>query len=175
MDGKWRSDRGGTGMSADRLVMVPPARQPREEKQRDFRRKPWRRQPEDKVSPELRLYILRRDKMCFLWRLSNRHVCQDRYGRIHQPDDLSRLTLDHVHLDGATMGKRAPSDARHLVAMCWAANVKPPSKSEREAERAYLARVEDARERARHDYEEDARANAVSNREPVEPLDEASQ
>jgi hypothetical protein len=39
------------------------------------------------------------------------------------------------------MGKRAPSDERHLVAMCHSANVGVPSKEVRAAERAYLAEV----------------------------------
>ena len=36
------------------------------------------------------------------------------------------------------MGKRAPSDAWHLVAMCGWANVAVPSKAQREAMREYL-------------------------------------
>jgi hypothetical protein len=33
----------------------------------------------------------------------------------------------------------------------------------------------EAEQRARHDYEEDARANSVSNRNIIEPMDEASE
>lgn len=51
-----------------------------------------------------------------------------------------RQTVDHVK-DAARLGKKAPDDALHLVAMCEAHNVwYPPSRALRQAERAYLAR-----------------------------------
>ncbi len=136
----------------------PTVRQPREEKTRDFRRKAWRRKSEDQVSPETHAFVMLRDGRCFLDRMHGAaHCCRDRWGVGHFPNELEKLTLDHVHLDGATMGKRAPSDAGHLVAMCWAGNVKPPSHAEREAERAYLAELAALEERVRHEFEEDAR------------------
>ena len=85
---------------------------------------------------------MERDKFCFLYRMyGSDHICHDRWGIVHHPYSTGRLTLDHVK-DGLMMGRRAPSDARHLVAMCAAGNNKPPNKEEREAERAYLAEVE---------------------------------
>jgi hypothetical protein len=107
---------------------------------RDFRRKPWRRKPEDQVSPETRRFVLARDGRCFLDRMhGSAHCCRDRFGVVHFPTELDKLTLDHVHLDGPVLGKRAKSDAAHLVAMCWWGNDKPPSHDERVAERDYLA------------------------------------
>ena len=47
-------------------------------------------------------------------------------------------TVDHVK-DGPMMGRRAPSDLNHLVAMCSHHNVEsPPSKDLRMKEREYL-------------------------------------
>lgn len=49
-----------------------------------------------------------------------------------------KQTVDHVK-DEPMMGKRAPDDMNHLVAMCEVHNVwKPPSKQLRQAERRYL-------------------------------------
>lgn len=39
------------------------------------------------------------------------------------------------------MGRRAPSDRKHMVALCLDANVGVPSKAEREWMRQYLASV----------------------------------
>ena len=93
-----------------------------------------------------------RDRECFLHRLDAAHICRDAFGNAHNPFDVSRLTLDHVHemprigeltsYFGAKRGaKRAPSDELHLVVMCHAGNVGCPSKEVREAERAYLAAI----------------------------------
>jgi hypothetical protein len=97
----------------------------------------------DAVSPELHDAVLRRDGYCFMARISITHVCHDRWGTWHPADDLSKLTVDHVHLDGGHVGRRAPSDLQHLVAMCALANIAGPSRSVREAEREYLRRLYD--------------------------------
>jgi hypothetical protein len=56
-----------------------------------------------------------------------------------------------------------------MVLACWQANVWTVETSKyRPLIREYLAMVEDACERARKDWEEDARANAVFN----QPFDE---
>ncbi len=91
----------------------------------------------DRVTPELREAILRRDGRCFMTRLSPFHVCFDAFGRKHASDDLNKLTLEHVK-DEPRMGRRAPSDERHIVALCYRANVGVPSKATRQAMRAYL-------------------------------------
>jgi hypothetical protein len=94
----------------------------------------------DRVTPELRELVLRRDGRCFIHRLDPAHQCYDAFGYPHSPYATNYLTLDHVK-DAPRMGKRAPSDERHLVAMCHSANVGVPSKEVRAAERAYLAEV----------------------------------
>ena len=105
-----------------------------------IRRKPRK----DPVTPELRDLILDRDGWCVLAKIDDTHQCRDTWGVPHHPADRSKLTLEHVK-DSLRMGLRAPSDARHLVALCAGANTGVPSKAEREAFRAYLARVnEDA-------------------------------
>jgi 5-methylcytosine-specific restriction endonuclease McrA len=98
----------------------------------------WHRPEADKVTPELRAAVIARDGVCFLSRLNRLHVCRDKWGNEQRPDE--NLTVDHVK-DEAGMGKRAPSDLRHLVAMCYGANVGVPSREVRILERAYLARL----------------------------------
>ena len=80
-----------------------------------------------RVSPELHAYVLERDGMCFMKRIDPEHVCG------------GYMTVDHVNDGGGKMGKRAPSDAKHLVALCLEANVRGPSREVRQAEREYLA------------------------------------
>lgn len=104
------------------------------------RPKPWFRDEEDKVTPEVRDAVLRRDGMCFAAMIDEEHECRDRFGMPHRPDNLRLLTLDHVH-DAATMGKRAPSDPAHLVALCASANNFGWASAHRREERAYLREV----------------------------------
>ncbi len=93
------------------------------------------------VTPELREFILRRDKRCILAKLDPDHVCMDIWRNVHASDDLDRLTLEHVRTGGGMMGRRAPSDAAHLVALCGYANFSVPSKAQREAFREYLRAI----------------------------------
>lgn len=84
----------------------------------------------DKVSPELALAVFERDGSCVAVRLGASPI-----------DCGGRATLDHVK-DQPRMGKRAPSDERHLVALCenhhiwngWATSHRPEL-------RAYLLEV----------------------------------
>jgi len=69
-----------------------------------------------------------------------RHVCRDRWGRPHAPWATGMLSIEHVK-DASTMGRRAPSDAAHCVALCHGANVAVPSKDARAFFRGYLATV----------------------------------
>lgn len=94
----------------------------------------------DPVTPELREAVMRRDRSCILARLDWDHICWDRWGQQHSASDTDRLTVEHVKSE-LRMGKRAPSDLGHLVAMCWRGNVGVPSKVQREAIRAYLRKV----------------------------------
>jgi hypothetical protein len=85
----------------------------------------------DPVTPDVAMAVLNRDAGCVAVTLgASPATCR------------GRLTLDHVR-DHAAMGApRAPSDVRHLVALCeehhlwsgWATSHKP-------ALRAYLAEV----------------------------------
>lgn len=95
----------------------------------------------DRVTSELRWAVFERDKGCFLVRLDPGHVCYDQWGNPHAPDRLEKLTLEHVHDGYGMMGRRAPSDARHMVALCFSANIGVPSKATRAAMRAYLREV----------------------------------
>lgn len=99
-----------------------------------------RRGHKDPVTAELRAFVLDRDGWCVLAKLNPEHQCRDTWGTPHHPADKSRLTIEHVKTE-LRMGVRAPSDKDHLITLCYGANVGVPSKSEREAFRAYLARV----------------------------------
>lgn len=97
-----------------------------------------RRGPRDPVTPALRSTVLLRDRERVAAKLGFAHDCRDRFGRTHARWALDALTLEHVK-DDLAMGKRAPSDVRHLVALCGFLNNQPPTKVMREAFRAYLA------------------------------------
>lgn len=92
------------------------------------------------VTLELRAFILRRDQRCFLAKIEPDHICFDIWGHEHRSDDLDRLSLEHVKDEGM-MGKRAPSDPQHLIALCHRANFEVPSRVHRTAMRAYLRAV----------------------------------
>jgi len=84
-----------------------------------MRRKPRR----DPVTPEVRAAVLRRDGQCVAAKYELGHACRDQWGTPHRPDDLDKLTLDHVHEGYGMLGKRAPSDMGHLISACWAAHL----------------------------------------------------
>jgi hypothetical protein len=96
-----------------------------------------RRTKPDPVTGAVRWAVLHRDRMCVLARYFPEHVCRDRWGNVHRPDDTKRLSIEHVK-DELRMGVRAPSDLAHLVALCFGANVAVPSKVERQSMRDYL-------------------------------------
>ena len=101
-----------------------------------LRRKPQR----DPVTPAVREFVLARDRQCLAYKVEYEHVCRDAFGNVHRPDDLERLTLDHVK-SAAMMGRRAPSDPGHLVALCAWANTEGWASAHRTEERAYLRSV----------------------------------
>jgi hypothetical protein len=92
----------------------------------------------DPVSPAVARAVLLRDRMCFLARLDDTHICRDAFGWPHAATDLSKLTIEHVkrHL---RMGVRGPSRPEFMVALCAAANIAVPSKADRVGMRSYLA------------------------------------
>lgn len=110
---------------------------------RSFHKRPERStRVVDPVTPEVRSAVLLRDGACVAWLLDRAHVCRDAYGTPHDPRRLAVLSIEHVK-DELRMGKRAPSDLEHLVALCYGANVGVPSKELRVELRAYLATVAD--------------------------------
>jgi hypothetical protein len=102
----------------------------------------WRRPEEDKVPPELVLYIFERDRICLAARVEgSRHQCRERFlGTPHAPDDRRYLRMAHVK-SASRMGKRAEPDKYHLVVECDEAN-NNWSSSHRDEERAWLALIE---------------------------------
>jgi hypothetical protein len=93
-----------------------------------------RRKPKaDPVHPELRIKVFERDQMCVapLLNPSTSGPCS------------GRLTLDHVPSRGKNaLGKRAPSDERHLVTLCWGHHIETNwGTSHRGVERWYLERL----------------------------------
>lgn len=109
---------------------------------RRFRNLPQRATAKaDPVIPEVRAFVMARDRGCVAAKMDPAHVCRDMYGKPHAYTELARLTLEHVK-DQLRMGKRAPSDPAHLVALCYGANVGVPSKELRAALRSYLRTVE---------------------------------
>ena len=97
-----------------------------------MKRTPMRRtrRRSDPVTPELRIAVLERDAGCVAVRLG-----------ADPADCRSPLTLDHVKTE-LRLGKRAPSDAAHLVAICRGHHLDTPwATSHRPALRAYLETV----------------------------------
>ena len=84
----------------------------------------------DPVTSIVREFVLRRDGGCVAPRLAM---------RASESIDLcdGRLTLDHVK-DQPMMGKRAPSDAAHLVTICWHHHLGGWATSHRPELREYL-------------------------------------
>lgn len=100
-----------------------------------------RRVTKDPVTGAIRWAVILRDRMCILAKLGVAHECRDRWGNAHEPTDLRRLTLEHVHDGYGQMGLRAPSDPKHMVALCWSENVGVPSKRNRALMREYLSGI----------------------------------
>ena len=98
--------------------------------------------PEPKLTDELVHYILKRDGACVLSFLVTDHACRDRWGNYHRPDQLDKLSMEHV-LDSARKGKRARNDKWHLVAACHYSNeVSVETSKYRQKIREYLAEKE---------------------------------
>lgn len=97
----------------------------------------------DPVTPALRDYVLARDRECVRFKLDHGHGCRDVWSIPHAPSRLDLLTLDHVQDGYGRMGRRAKSDAAHLVSLCAASHLGGWATSHRPELRAYLAAVED--------------------------------
>lgn len=98
------------------------------------------------MNKRLRQRVLDRDRRCVVQRWVP-HECRDTMGRQHSSADLERLTMEHVKdADKLMMGKKAPDDEQHLVAVCGYANIELcPRQAVRDREREYLARLYSAR------------------------------
>lgn len=108
-----------------------------------------RRKPKkDPVTPSVHTDVIDRDIRaaggCVAAFLDDTHGCRNAWGSPHAPTAF--LTLDHVHEKHGMMGKRAPSDARHLVSLCFHAHLNGWATSHKDALRWYIEKAE--RERA---------------------------
>lgn len=96
----------------------------------------------DAVTPELRDEVFGLDGYrCVAPRLGAAELCRNRWGAPiiatgRMP--LSALTLDHVKTQ-PMMGKRAPSDVKHLVTLCWHHHLDGWATANRPALREYIA------------------------------------
>lgn len=90
---------------------------------------------------EERAFVIKRDGECVLHKRDPEHVCRSPWGDAHAPTRTDLLTVEHVK-DHLMMGRRAASDRRHMVAMCWGGNVGVPSKEVRAWLRSYLLEVQ---------------------------------
>lgn len=89
----------------------------------------------DPVTPDLRLYVLERDRWCVAMTVDPTLAGGAASCR-------GRLTLDHVQDGYGRMGKRAPSDRAHLVTLCEHHHLDGWATSHRPELREYLASVE---------------------------------
>lgn len=109
------------------------------------RKRAKRRGHADPVTPELRAEVLALDcYRCVAPLLGATDACRDRWGQLAaithygEPSyNVSALTLDHVR-DEPMMGKRAPSDIRHCVTVCWSHHLGGWATAHRPALRRYL-------------------------------------
>jgi hypothetical protein len=84
--------------------------------------------------------VMDRDRACVLSFLEPGHECRTVYGTPHPADAVHLLTFEHVK-EHLAMGMRKVDDARWAVALCGAANNRPPTKAQRALMRDYLARL----------------------------------
>lgn len=96
-----------------------------------------RRGHADPVRPDLHREVVQRDGGCVAAILDRGHECRDAMGEPHAWSALDRMTVDHVQEGYGRLGRRAPSDRAHLVAMCHAGNLYW-APSHRPEERHYL-------------------------------------
>lgn len=85
--------------------------------------------------------VMERDGMCVLAKLEPGHECRTVYGTPHPADAIHLLTFEHVR-EHLAMGMRKVDDVRWAVALCGAANDRPPTKAQRALIREYLAGLE---------------------------------
>jgi hypothetical protein len=81
--------------------------------------------------------VMDRDKQCVLSFLEADHECRTVWGTPHRPDE--HLTYEHIKPELA-MGIAKRDEPRWGVALCGAANARPPTKVQRALMREYLER-----------------------------------
>jgi hypothetical protein len=82
--------------------------------------------------------VMDRDRGCVLHFLEPGHECRTAYGTPHPWDAIEFCTYEHVK-EHLALGIRKVDDARWGVALCGAANARPPTKAQRALFRDYLA------------------------------------
>lgn len=87
---------------------------------------------------DLRIEVLTRDRECVAFTVDRSHICRDRWGQEHAPDDLVSLTLGHVRKDPGGARRDEPG---WCVALCFAANDRHWESANAHIIRAYLAGV----------------------------------
>jgi hypothetical protein len=120
------------------------------DKEQKVKRTPIKRKSRpdaDKVTPEVYEEVMRLDGFTCKARELDPHAgeCRNQWGHPFSGtwrQSFGRLgaylTLDHVS-EQSTLGKRAPSDARHLIVLCWGHHLGHWATSHRYLEREYLA------------------------------------
>lgn len=94
---------------------------------------------------ELRETVLLRDGECVAFTVDRSHICRDRWGQEHTPDDLASLTLGHVRKDPGGMRRDEPG---WCVALCFVANDRHWESANAHIVRAYLEGVRRGMRRA---------------------------
>lgn len=91
------------------------------------------------MSQALREAVLLRDRECIAAVLDKSHRCRDRHGYEHEPDDIARLTVEHVR---ELAGGERRDTYGWLLALCHDANaVSHWGSANRDICRAYLEGV----------------------------------
>jgi hypothetical protein len=93
-----------------------------------------RKKHSDPVTPEMRERVLERDEYrCVAPLLGASSACANRWG----DEGIDDLTLDHIR-EFAMMGKRAPSDEKHMVTLCYHHHLHGWATAHRDLLREYL-------------------------------------
>jgi hypothetical protein len=90
------------------------------------------------MNATVRAAVMERDRGCVLHFLEPGHECATRFGQAHPWDAIDLCTFEHVK-EHLAMGIAKVDDARWGVALCGAANARPPTKAQRALFREYLA------------------------------------
>jgi hypothetical protein len=107
-----------------------------------IRRKP--RTADDRVTPALWAYVVRRDGGCMAPLLDREAgPCRNKWGMVVGRTHENALTVQHLWLDYSVKGDRAPSNKEHLLALCYGHHLGgwATRKASLDLQRAYLIRL----------------------------------